>query len=1422
MAEQVNSFFKGINQDVSPYKLEPGWAYNSSCFRITTDKGLTSLDLENIKGNMNLISFPEICPFIKIYPTTTNVTQITTLSIADQTSIEQPYIFSRPITSQDIYNIIVNDPGFTSCSNNIYATTNLSYTAYLNELYVLLVPILVSGISCPLMTIITNPDETSYVELIPHQSNLKPIGSTYIRDDIYIFTTNCEIINPTSSVGQIWQLIIDDINITATLTLKYNNYLNFSTYNPIAPTAALGRYENSKIQRIYFTDFYNKFRTLNIANPSSIALDPSILDITPAVDFDIPILTDINYVGASGSIKVGAYQCAYRLKNISGSVTTFSELSNIVYIGSNPGFAGKYSFRYYEGEPAGTTTAQSIGWAINNLDRDFDRIEIVILLRETLNGTPKIILLPDAPITNNDYKVYFDGSIENLSTVISLDEFNTLSGTFTHCKTITTKDNRLFVGNIKSQKEQIDLDTRVYSFDNTSNFKLINNGILSGNLNSSDYNNTVLIPDNSDAINPDRTIYKYKDGGVILGGSGPNISYEFVTVATAVDRAGHYTTSGYNFEIADYDTSPWRMTNPNYTTNSIGLGVNSIKNDGSEEEQIYPNTFHGTQINSGFKYQNVNGLLRGYQRNEIYRFGIQFYDKAKNPYFVKWISDIQFPDYWDNNTNNFYEDGTPVSGIDDFRLSFIANRVGYPECFVQNLGIKFNVTIPEDLQNKISGYTIVRIKRENKDKTIISCGYLNRSVACTVDGQEYLPCIALNNDSGNNELTGMISINNKTWFVTPDIMNGDVITPSPGMNLVVHSLATNEVGDHIYSTGGPQPYFYFKLYTQVPNYKSLTITDEGSFQYGGTTVLGGNTVNNFDFVPVNYPNFGDPADTSKSISIGNQAYYFILNGWLDWTIPNSSNNGKYLAYIKRNISTQYEGSTFTSRANNEYISCSHFRPIRKTNNNITDNFYIYGGDTFVNMYDSCRWTKNLTSYIVRPGRAGYEKSAVIYFPVESSVNTELRSPNTSAGYMNRDFGPSTGSVPNGYEIEMRETYDYNGIYSAENTIRKYFPMPDPYIPNEEFDNRFYASEIKINGELTDSWSIFKPLNYYDVEGSFGPINGVTYLQNDVFFIQDRALGKLLINPRETITTQEGENVGLGRGGILDNHQYISTEIGSKHQFSIIKSGYYIYFYDVRHNKFYNFSQNRPTNPISDMKGLHSWCINNIKNQVISSDKPTFNTNNTYNGIIGVFDFINNEMIYTILTSEGQIQKKYTIVFNELTDSWTSTNYPHYPNLYITNNKYIISPSPSNLKNLYIHDKGNYGEFYDEYFNSDIEYFINIGPTQTKTHTNLEWESEVIDDNNINLNETFNNVYASTDYQQSDIITLDLLTTLRQRFRKWYCEIPRSNVNAAYMSNGFFPKLKDEILKVKLTYINSLNKRFIVRWIKSLFIINKPN
>lgn len=1416
MESSINSWEGGLNGDLSRVHLNSNQYRSASNFRVLTDKGSSSFSLENIKGNVFNKTIPNIGAVQKITIGVADPTQ--TISINGST----PVIFDTTNKdTEELFNFISTDASFA-------AEYGVEYNVYFNTLYVLIVPISPFTLTITLVGLGLTLDST----YIPAQNNLEVIGSTSINDDIYILTTNGTSKSPTTDYGQIWKLVINDADNTSVLTLIYNNKINFSTYNAIAPTAITGRYENASIQRIYWTDFYNKVRQINVKDPQAFALDISLLELVPAIDFDIPLLSEI-HEGGTATVKVGVWQMAYRFKNTTGSVTGFSPLSNIIPIVNHSEsisvLTNSYNeFRGYTGDAYGTTTTKVVSWTINNLDPNYDRIECVLLVREKKDDVPTIYSFNEEAISGRQsIEITVDGDILAGAdiTTLTLSEFLALSGSFTHAKTITTKDNRLIAGNIRTASADIDFDARAYRFPVSSYiFPLTETGITT-NYDTNPPSGPWSIPsdwsvvdDESDAINPSNITNRYRRASATLGGDGPNISYEFVSIAIPSDVANNAGGTDFDFIATNLTAvAGFRSTTHDLaiTDTTLDLNVNSSDINGLDVLQEYNLNLPQTNYRD-MKYPQYSSNYWGYQQNEIYRVGIQFYDKAKNPYFVKWIGDIKFPDINDTciPANTLYYDGTQTSQT-EYVKSFvtITSDVNWPgKCiaWITQLGLKVNVTIPAELTEIISGYSIVRVKREESDKTVIAEGIIT-SVADIISNIYYIP----NSSAGNQFSNGYTGTPDDTvcFFNTPNHLISGITEPRAGDKLTVRRAfqSAADLNTTDLASGNPQLYYIYRLYNDIATLNqtfSLAQVLNLGIGQDGTTFGGAFPVNNND---------------NANVSLGNQCYYFDIGVNLITSLPlqnYASAVFKLYATIDRVLTNQYGGNTYGDRANNEYILCSHFRSVKNSVIAYVDSPMIFGGDTMNYHIDMQRNIKDW------PGLAATKSSSTFIFPAGSCANVGFR----YGTFVNYNLLTDDGATASG-----TETYDYNTVYSAENDVVKFFPKPEPYLINDEFVNRFVISEIKINGELNDSWSVFLPLNYWDVEGTYGPINACDVLNDQVYFAQDRAFGQLLVNPRTAIAGTDGEIIQLGKGDVIDSHKYASTEIGSKHQFSFLKSAYNIFFLDIRHKKIYAFNPSKGLDPLSDLKGMHGWLQRNVKNKLESIDKPVYlgDVFDGQNGIHGVYDYTNNELIYTIFEQSDtrDVLNKYTIVYSDKLNYYTADNYSHYPKTYITNHRKFLSPNPSGsttYKDLYLHNFGDYGNFYGAHFDSHIEFLSNKYPEITKVFTNLSWETELqdgttlidIDSGLTPIRESFTRLDVSTDYQSNSVI-FNILTNLRRRFRTWTSEVPKDSAQSAYMSSGFFGKMRDKVLKLKFSYTNTNNRRLIVHRITTFFGINIP-
>lgn len=1572
--ESTNLFNDGMQSDLSKQSIAKSSYPLALNFRPLTTLGDSTGSLVNIKGNECKISYPTMRDIYKLQvynkaggggnetlTITINGQTTGSLAINNATSGFMLYnaitqlsnCFNNPaainptfaVAYKDNYVVIYQLPEYKDCGPavdssaiTITFTTTIGATADYTLGWVDSTNNIVSiypGVQTPF--IITN-------------NNLTTIGSTFIGENIYLLTSDdngTPVADSFTGTGYIWKLSIDDITRQATLTLLYGNYLDFTKEHPVPPSAITGRFESDQIQRIYWSDFFNKIRTINVGDPQLMALDVKLLSVAPNTEFSVPILNSL----ISGSLGCGCYQVCYRLYQDLGSVTNYSELSELIYLIDKPISYTTVDWVNYQGGVATANSNKGLQIKIDDLDTTYDKVEVLVLYRSDKDAVPTIQALPLQPIPlNGSIIINYSGS--ETTTNITLDDFLNLASGFTHAKTVDTKDNRLFWGNVKNTTKSLDeYDARAFRAKGSSN-PTWNDIILTNDGVTSTFNlaGAEALPEEYDTINeyytttgdPSSNACYYKPGTAKLGGTGVNISYEFGTHCIPGDRlASIPTTDDWMINFSGGPSSPFRLANTGDTNTDMN-GALSL-NTGLF---AYPQGVFGTT-----KYPQNMGILKGFQHEEIYRFGIQFFDLQGNPYFVKWIGDIKMPSYGDYNDNP-----DPVAsgaGYNDFRLSFVT---GSDDLWLQILYIKFNVDV-SSLNGKISGYEIVRVKREGVNKTINGCGIVTPFIDEYDTGTNsnlYLPANFQSEDStfdpagagppvtrparykpfpsqGYVETLNTNAEYSTTWkfksfdcfdhhsaFGRPSFANGDKLLfrsrlistnyrsgaqgfwtlfnnftyehgtgnnyPQPGQSLYKAAyipgcggiMAGDSPYDH-YTV----PYFLLKFKDDTINYAtaannytfsapfvtshSYTI-DEATVASGNTTVsLAGSTLHNYG-KDMN-KNTGSACDSPAQGNpcLGSQTTMIHLTTGIDLAAtygcvaPLDADFGqiyKMLAlYFKWNINL-YGGFTYANRTLNTYIPCSEYVHVLEDklpiNQNITLN--TFGGDVYTSIYDHQKTIKTTSgpaySYfdfdaagnptvlgVKDDGEATY--STTFFFPCTNICNSELR----DGVHINKNL------TTLGWANE--DEYIYNNYQSCENDIKTYFPKPLNFNLTDQWINRVYFSELKINNETQDSWSIYKTNNFYDVEGNYGGINALISLKNQIYYIQDRGVGMLLINPVAMIGSNIGTDIKLGAGKTIEKHNYIAIDVGTKHQWSVYKSQNQICFLDVRNKKIYSFN-GEGLNPISDTKGQRNFVMKRLHDNILIKDNPVIGE-----GILTTYDYVNNEFLFTFNnhntnTTPNNTDEYYTIVYSEAFDKFTSY-YSFTPNIYINNHKYLLSTIIANKDNLYLHNYGQYGTFYGTKYPSKLKILINDQPLSTKVLDNVSWHSESYkdniewsDDRNVEPgsitsplysddvwypNNTFTKARFYNNYQNTDWTTLTLSTpnnNLRLVEQQFNLQIPRNKVNYDTTGNStksifdptiltktsFGERLRDKWFICDLEYPNPDNLRFVIHNLKS--------
>lgn len=1428
----LNQFYKGMNQDIGVDKLQNEFYYymlNGTI--IDQDSPGSSLSPQNIKGNKLFVTIPSPNNvwrlFTNFFPGDSYNFDITINGIV--TNVTGTYIDSS-ILFEKIKNAIQ--------SNNLNNSLNLNISYNSN-----LLTIFSSSVD---LTISVNIPEIQVFEYLQKVLDPKIIGWETINDDIYILTTNETSNNPSGSNGQIWRLTYNKITLSPTITLIYNSKLNFSTFYPIAnPGGIVGIYENENIQRLYFTDRNNKLRQVNVADPNLMSLDPENIDLSPSVDFSVPKLIKVE---TGGSLTAGVYWGAYRLKNsLTGSLTSFSPVSfpvNIV-VGNEAITTGGNNYVDYKGANKGTNCNKTIIWEIDNIDDDFSELEFLVIKKEDYNSSGEYLLLNEVPVTSSKrVKIVFSGN-ENFITITN-SEFNALSNIFTHCKSIATKDNILYAANTYSKKlELLDFDSRCYRAKDNSGVYEFQVKDSSGSLSTINPILPFNIPENHDSINPDHDIYKYDINGDI-GGTGPYISYTFGVVAVKADDItviqGPPGSNPYSV----------RHTNQNYNTSQFTENIKDINND----DIYYPLN----NINEGTKFVYYSSPLRQFQRGEIYRFGFQGYNKSKDPYFVKWIGDIKMPLPGDPLPpgNGVYIDGTPIpSNINDFRLSFVSGNTTYT-CF---LYVKFTINLPPNVSSVLSGYNIVRVERTENDKTILGCGILTNTELDVPAGTSYYPVridkngnfTRMNASSDDPGLATNIGASKYAFlFDSPDHQLVSYPNFAEGDKLkVIGTLSlTSEIESNSYRF--IKNYQFFNLYNDDYDIAKTISVSFGKY----VTDIGGPYPSGYSF-----RNFSKEYDNSTSFqvddveSVGNKTLLVLLKSSSPLSSVggygcNNLNGRKMLAYYTRQVTNQYGGNDYSSRTLNEYIQCSPFRSISSTSF-VVDTFKCFGGDTYVTIYDQQKlikhWGGNQTTELDLPSDDGppdnnpytpasNKKSLSMFFPVESYCNPDLR----------HGIHPNVGMFgsDNGTHAQYLETYDYNQVYSSETNFTKYFHKPLIFIPVNKNTNRIHASSPKILGELEDSWSNFPANQFLDVDGVYGEINNLCVIKNKLVFFQDNAIGVALSNEKLLMKDAVNDDFILGYSGILSGKDYISSSIGTKHQFSFAKSyDESVIFLDINKKEYYFIESNLKIVPVT---GLNSYLNSHLKGDISTNDNPYL-----FKGVTSGWDHKNKQFITSVNISSNIYVDNVRIkpfCFSycpslKTTHSFYSYNTP----VFIKDNNNIFNVS-SDLRSIWIMNKGDRGRFFNVIHPFRVDFIVNDGMSIEKIFDNFELNTVFSKDTFIDNDEdtitidqkdgTFTSYRCYNNYQNTNWIPLIKNQTIKRDKRRWNIAISGNRVKYlnntnfdifdpnnlyVYPDRYFIPqRLKSNYLFVNLQYDNLSNNKLILEDIKTTYRINRLN
>jgi hypothetical protein len=1375
----INSFAGGIDRDTAPTYVKNNVYYDSEDFVLSTNSDNEKGFIVNLRGTRKAVDFRPINNYYRLevnsFEGLSGSPILLTISMNDGTVYQLDISnMSRDEMIRSIDNFLKSS-GFTVYNyNDIFVFTKDGQGPYSDD----------NNIQSISNSSYYNHEEISSKK--DDETRFNVIASDNFGNDIVLITCTGDLRD-----CQIWYLEYDGVNDNFNISLKYtNDNIKLKLTNSVDITTS---FEVDSIKRIYWTDNYNPPYSLNVADENLFAIPETSLTFVDKVSLP-PIKIKKIESNEASKLTEGMYQFGYKLKNsVSGDETNVAPLTHVLRLIGSKDFWDVYN--YFGSQGAFAYAGCTITLEADIDSKFYDTIELYAI-RTTYdpNGSAPTRMFKIAEETISPEGKFIHLLNYDVATKDEIDfaDYTVRKTSFNRVKTLEVKDNRLFVGNIEESVFNIDFDTRTFRYksDGTCYAPLDNNGDPLSNYLYNPYNYYVDRFKPVGVTVPDRE-YKYKSDGVTLGGEGKYISYEFITADSIID---------YNNDDPSSVNSVPHITNAHYDS------FNTI--NGYTFKHIYKNP----------KDPLFNFYFTGYRRGEIYRFGIVFYDNFGNQSPVYYIEDIRMPDPDENGFNLFYKDSN-----------------GYTHGKI--LGLRFTVNIPPDISSKISGYSIVRVPRELEDRTIISdyiklrgiklddltgsgkdlllfqdpCdirslsdfnkhGYSNwlsdYSDGGTADkGYMFscLPTIAFDKDIGSRkEYISSIFSNTKYngsvpyiegLYAIPFELQASFDDPlNPGNSvLYIHGsngtttysvrknisvpVIVDQIASHQnLSSNYIQLYSIFNKYYDIGDYSSFDSFNIITYDS-----------NNF-FVTINQN------ETSLLKPIQNHLFFFgrsynksiystsgsDITSYIDGTNTYNYvwNERGVIYYDNRN---QYGGLSLSAIENNEYMYTGHYQKVESSGIYTSD---VFGGDVYIGQFDTQIVENGSVYAILGDGSHLYRNSGAV-FMIECEHNMYLRHRDTANGdYLFQVDGFTGGK----YDQEKLEDYISSNVDIDRVNARTQNVIT-------VFKNRVHYSDVKVNGELTDSFTSFRPLNFRDLDNDKNSITKLVSLNDKMYAIQEDGVAVLAINPKPLINISDGTTLQLGQGDVIADYAYMSEFIGSKHLKSVLKTPYYVYFYDVNSNAIYRVGSNG-FDPVSDIKSFRGFFDKDIQKGLMISD-------NTYQGIgiESVYDNYYNNAIFTIFSYRN---KKYvdvngdsvemfqnnaeTIIFSEKFDALIGRTI-FVPRKWITNNNKLLSQS--NLYNgnnsIYIHNEGDYDNVYDyKGKESSITFIVNPPGNNPKIFNNIEYYSNVIDTitNSDIFNKTFTAIRVYNNYQDTGKIDLIPDNNIRRRIRVWRTQIPR--------------------------------------------------
>jgi len=1096
--------------------------------------------------------------------------------------------------------------------------------------------------------------------------------------------------------------------------------LNFNIDYPVIGKAKLNLAGNLIVA---FTDNFNPPRYINLdtASPSDSL---SLYGLFPfSTNPDI----NLSPVEGSGGFQSGAYLVAIQYIDQNKSGTSWSQLSNPLYIVPN-NFGDSYLI--VQGDGGGINTSKGIRIDLTNLDTSYKKLKIGLISK--IKDVVSFRVFKEISYASSTFSTVITGG--ELTTTLDISEVLTKNPVFDRVSEIESLNDQLFLADFRTTPI-----TDLQKVANRISIKWRSDKTISGAFGADEAKDGNIKTYLHDEVYAFYVQFELPNGSWSNWFHVPGREMEIPKLAES-DIANSINLNGVTpkkFQLEDTGTV--------ISTDSISYGE-GLMGLWQNEDEVYPDNFPDF---AGQKVRHHRFPSLGFMKSLVY---------TNNDINTQYISST-----WDILTVKTQLSSIPselVGRFTGYRLGYAKRDesnitvLGYD--VIQNAGNIAPVggdSISDTFFAGLGGNWKSRLKTGPIDMVV---GNPSKSMLRLHSPDLLYYKFTLQN----------LYLNNIKRFKT-DTVNDTVTSGDIEFGELIYTNVDDfgNTADSIPKTKSSH-ITNFRLnvlnMTMPSNQKYLALSNAKYVPHGvEISDPNGTIFNVYSEEIISAKVEADLQFDNSGVESGDPYYFVNKEDHLDDSSPNIFEETYFSAIktLRTNLFVSYTDQTVVG--------------INNIVRNFTTETQHKGGDGFVCLYSFVTTgfphkTMSDTSFNAGIPQSGWRNLKV--FMCESRINLNQRYIQQDS--VNTYFYPFLGSK----YLSNQEDYWLWKIDIFNNDLNKWLYNKDNNTINDfEQFGIFDASVQEINdlpfaiarsqkasrdSDIDDGWRIFKSNDiFYTVRDRGYIINLVAFGTDSLLIHHERGLFK---TRDKAVLQTDITLISLGSGDLfeLEPQEATPTEYGhggTQHRFScmLTEAGYF--FVDAETGEIFLYKGGENFTSVS--KGFRNFFYEALKRKIYA-DNPI-----NGEGLTVGFDKQNLRIVLSL-----KADVSFTMSFDLLKEEWASFH-DYIPDLYVTTRKNLYS-----IKNnsFYTHNKGVTGNFYGTIYPSFVDIIFNDEPLQEKILSSIEWVTKVFK-NNVNVpDETLTHITIWNDYFCTGKIAINPLTNIseyeaknaRQSDRSW--------------------------------------------------------